>query len=167
MAITSTPTLRKAALLIRSLDADSAAVLLSQLSASEAKAVRAAIRELGEVDPDEQEQLREAFRPASEMRQTAPDEAGVELVLSTDVPPETPSEPMRPAVVATPPAPPAVDQPFAWLEGGDLPSLAAMLEREHLSTVAVVLSHLPADRASEVLSALPPESTRGCSGTTR
>ena len=54
------------------------------------------------------------------------------------------------------PQPSAHDQPFAWLDGGDLPSLAIMLEREHLSTIAVVLSHLPPASASEVLAALSP-----------
>ena len=58
MATTLSPTLRKAALLIRSLDADSSAVLLGQLFDDEAQAVRRAIRDLGEVDPLEQEELR-------------------------------------------------------------------------------------------------------------
>jgi hypothetical protein len=46
--------LRKAAVLIRSLDSDTAAVMLAQLSAEEAAKIRAAIREIGALDPEEQ-----------------------------------------------------------------------------------------------------------------
>ena len=151
MATTLPPTLRKAALLIRSLDADSSAVLLGQLSDDEAQAVRRAIRDLGEVDPLEQEELRLELRTAPLEDSTPVDESGVELALSTDL--DSPlNDVPRPLNQSANDA----DQPFGWLEGGDLPSLAAILEREHLSTVAVVLSHLPPRRASEVLSALPP-----------
>jgi flagellar motor switch protein FliG len=44
--------LRKAAVLLRGLDADTAAMLLGQLSAEEAAALREAMRGLGPVDPD-------------------------------------------------------------------------------------------------------------------
>ncbi len=155
MTTTPTPTLRKAAVLIRSLDAESAAVLLSQLSRKEAKAVRQAIRELGDVDPDEQEELRKALRKV-DPRDELTSNAGVEIAFSSDVTEPSTIDTVPPTTeVASAPSHPT-NQPFGWLEGGDMPSLAMMLEREHLSTVAVVLSHLPPDRASAVLSALPP-----------
>jgi len=82
------------------------------------------------------------------------DDGGVELELSADYEHESASE--SPSIQG-------VDRdvdhdreaPFAWLEGGDLPSLAAMLEREHLSTVAVVLSYLAPKQASQLLTLLP------------
>ncbi|MDA8745552.1 hypothetical protein N9N28_13045 [Rubripirellula amarantea] len=161
MTVTLTPSLRKAAVLLRSLDADSATVLLSQLSADEAREVRKAMRELGDVDPDEQAELRDALRGPQTSLDTedhgATKDGGVELAFSTELAAEP--ELGMPDLMPTPtmlPSKPAADQPFSWLEGGDLPSLAVMLEREHLSTVAVVLSHLPPDRASLVLGALPP-----------
>lgn len=141
-------------MLIRSLDSDSATVLLSQLSAEEARAVRDAMRELGSVDPAEQEELRNVLRRPEPTDEPA-DHTGVELTISAPSlhEPELPtsSEPLHTSTVLL-----DAPQPFAWLEGNDLPSLAAMLEREHLSTVAVVLSHLEPERASEVLAALPP-----------
>jgi flagellar motor switch protein FliG len=159
MTNTLSPTLRKAAVLVRSLDVDSAAVLLAQLSPDEAVAVRRAIRELGEIDPLEQEELRHALRPAANIDEPGvepcSDDLGVELAFSIAVDSED-SLAEAPRATASSRVAAQAEQPFAWLEGGDTPSLAAMLEREHLSTVAVVLSHLPADRASEVLSALPP-----------
>lgn len=149
------PSLRKAAVLLRSLDAESSAVLLASLSTDEARAVRQAIRELGEIDPLEQQQLRDALRPAN----AAPlheEPGGVELAFSTAV--VGAPEPAQPLECYAPPTAPHVAEtpPFAWLDKADLPSLATMLEREHLSTVAVVLARLPADRASQVLAALPP-----------
>lgn len=150
MTSETSTSLRKAALLLRSLDGDSATVLLSQLSAEEARAVREAMRALGDVDPDEQQELREELRrsrPAQELDVAY----GVELDLSPEV------DEMESLIESLPPSP-AISkpvQPFDWLEGSDLPTLAAMLDREHLSTVAVVLSHLPPDRASQVLAALP------------
>ncbi|WP_442484908.1 FliG C-terminal domain-containing protein [Aeoliella sp. SH292] len=142
--------LRKAAVLLRSLDADSATVLLSQLSADEARAVRQAMRELGEVDPLEQEELRDELRGGRGVRE--PDMfGGVELDFSIEANDIGSHFDRFPAPVPAPREP----QPFDWLEGNDLPTLAAMLDREHLSTVAVVLSHLPPDRASQVLAALP------------
>ncbi len=44
------PNLRKAAVLLRSLDADTAAVMLGQLSAEEAATIRAAMRAVGQVE---------------------------------------------------------------------------------------------------------------------
>jgi flagellar motor switch protein FliG len=142
--------LRKAALLLRSLDADSATVLLSQLSAEEARAVRQAMRELGEVDPLEQEELRDELRGTRGVKEPNVF-GGVELDFSTEASDiESYYESLPIPTPAT-----RIPEPFDWLEGNDLPSLAAMLDREHLSTVAVVLSHLPPDRASQVLAALP------------
>ena len=54
--------LRKAAVLLRSLDADTAAMLLAQLSPEEAAAIRAAIRALGPIDPEEQADVVAEFR---------------------------------------------------------------------------------------------------------
>lgn len=150
------PSLRKAAILLRSLDAESATALLSQLSAEEARAVREAMKNLGELDPLEQQELREELRAPRAKAYDDFDRGGVELDFSSSA--IEPAE-VDPLPTAIPPMPAAVaevsNKPFAWLEGGDLPSLSAILEREHLSTVAVVLSHLSPDLASQVLDALP------------
>lgn len=149
------PSLRKAAVLLRSLDADSSAVLLASLSSDEARAVRQAIRELGDIDPLEQQQLCDALRPSS-LTPSDLDDLGVELNFSSAATAEP--DQIQPLDTYTIPTerPAAEKTPFGWLDKADLPTLAAMLEREHLSTVAVVLSRLPAERASHVLAALPP-----------
>lgn len=171
--------LRKAALLVRSLDADSAAVLLSQLSPTEAKAVRLAMRDIHEIDPEEQAKLRDELSNRGRTPTATPTpDAGVELELSLPsghlgaseledplpamLSPHTErSDVYAPAPRLQATTKPATTStggsPFAWLEGGDLPRVAEVLEREHISTVAIVLSHLSPSTASQLLAALPAE----------
>lgn len=155
---TFSPSIRKAAVLIRSLDSDSAAALLTQLSPSEAKAIRLAIRELGEVDPDEAARLADELRGGPTVAEVTDEpletSLGVELELGSLGAASMVDDGWLPEPQGY--CTPQVTMPFGWLEQNDLPSLAAVLEREHLSTVAVVLSHLPPDRASQLLDALPP-----------
>src|SRR5438046_2608030 len=54
-------TVRKAAILVSSLDAESAQALLSQMPSRQAAAVRKAITVLGAVDPSEQNEIIEEF----------------------------------------------------------------------------------------------------------
>ena len=58
------PNLRKAAVLLRSLDTDTAAVMLGQLSAEEAATIRAAMRAVGQVETDEQADVAAELRGA-------------------------------------------------------------------------------------------------------
>ena len=141
--------LRKAAVLIRSLDSDAAAIMLAQLSREEASTIRAAIRELGPVDAEEQADV------AAEFRSTRPAvganaSAGVELSLSS---PMIGSDEitMPSAVESTSPA----AERFAFLATASTSSLVRFLVREHAQTIAVVLSHLAPARAAKVLAELP------------
>ena len=140
--------LRKAAVLIRSLDAESAAGLLAQLSPAEAASVRQAIRALGPIDPDEQADILAEFRRVQPMAAQSA-RGGVELSLS------------KPADDAG--LPPGVKQQsnggnekrFDFLENAPTSVLVSHLSREHAQTIAVVLSHLAPAHAAEVLAALP------------
>jgi len=140
--------LRKAAVLIRSLDADSAAILLAQLSSAEAARVRDAIRTLGPIDPDEQADILAEFRRA---RPVAAESAGrgVELSLS-----ESAGDPaMRTAAERQSSG--GIEKRFAFLENAPTAVLVSHLSREHAQTIAVVLAHLAPAHAAEVLAALP------------
>src|SRR4051812_35584835 len=77
------PNLRKAAVLLRSLDADTAAVMLGQLSSAEAATIRAAMRAVGQVDTDEQADVAAELRGARPAKQFSSDAGDVELALST------------------------------------------------------------------------------------
>jgi flagellar motor switch protein FliG len=140
--------LRKAAVLIRSVDAESAAALLAQLSPAEAATIRQAIRGLGAIDPEEQSDVAAEFRrsrpPASDAQRR-----GVELRLSTPVA-ESDSAPGMGSTAAG-----GSPMRFDFLQSAPVGVLAGHLSREHAQTVAVVLAHLAPSHAAEVLAALP------------
>ncbi len=47
--------------------------------------------------------------------------------------------------------------PFSFLRDADPVMLLNFLQKEHPQTIALIMAHLPAERASEVLQGLPPE----------
>jgi flagellar motor switch protein FliG len=145
----SSDQLRKAALLMRSVDSDTAAVLLAQLSPEEATAVREAMRSLGPVDADEQADLVAEFRRSSASAAKSL-ERGVELSIS-----ESTMQDAAHVASHVPPPPHANAKRFEFLESAPIRGLVPYLSREHAQTVAVVLSHLEPSRAASVLAELP------------
>ena len=108
-------------------------------------AMRCAVRSF---DPEEQADVAAEFRSA---RPIAAESAGVgvELALSStsesaEPAPETPAEPAR-----------ASGKRFEFLEQAPIDVLVPYSAREHVQTVAVVLSHLAPSRAAAVIAALP------------
>jgi flagellar motor switch protein FliG len=143
----STPSnLRKAAVLFRNLDAETSAMLLAQLSPQEATMLRQAIRALGEIDPDETSDVVAEFR---RMRPVATEMGahGVELQLTS------PHESATPTWSKT--ASPQCARRFEFLDHAPVETLVPYLSREHVQTIAVVLSHLLPERAAAVLARLP------------
>jgi flagellar motor switch protein FliG len=139
--------LRKAAVLIRSLDADSAASLLAQLSAEEARELRAAVQSLGPIDPEERADVLAEFRRAVPIA-AKPAADGVEVAFTSQAKADLiPAPTMAP--IATP------SKRFEFLDDAPISDLVPFLRREHVQTIAVVLSHLPPARAAIVLAALP------------
>jgi flagellar motor switch protein FliG len=133
--------LRKAAMLVAALDRPAADALLSQMSEAEAARVRRAVLELGPFAPDEQDEVLAEFAAAA----PAPArDSGVEWVPSSSAGEEYQA-----------PLAPRATRPFQFLEAATAETLAPLLEREHPQTVALVLAHLPAERAAPVLTALP------------
>jgi flagellar motor switch protein FliG len=142
-----TSNLRKAAVLIRSLDADSAASLLAQLSADEASELRAAVQSLGTIDPEERADVLAEFRRAVPIA-AEPAADGVEVAFTSQA--KTDPSP-APSMSATTSA----SKRFEFLDDAPIRDLVPFLTREHVQTIAVVLSHLPPARAATVLAALP------------
>ena len=143
MAVNS-PNLRKAAVLLRSLDGETAATMLAQLSPAEGATLRRALRELGPVDADEQSDVLAEFRRITPLAAESAT-AGVELHLSGDS--------NRDPMASTTPHVVASAKRFEFLERAPVSALAPYLAREHVQTIAVVLSHLPPERAAAVLAA--------------
>ncbi len=141
--------LRKAAILLASLDGAHAETLLRQMSPGQAYTLRQAVESLGEFDATEQEEVIEDFFRVGPLMPEA-DAAGIDL--------DAPS----PQILAfatsdSPPETTAATTPFRFLHEAPPHKLVPFLEREHPQTVAVVVSHLPADRAAEILAHLPGE----------
>ncbi|MEM6330036.1 MAG: FliG C-terminal domain-containing protein [Planctomycetota bacterium] len=164
---TSPPAIRKAAILLRTLQPEAAALLLADLSPEEARAVRQAIRELGDVRDDEHQGVLAELRatatdkgPAtSEPGVIHADEAGVELQLTaTGLEDAAALHSAVPNDGPGPATPRSVADPFALapeLEDVEPGTLAGYLAREGVGVVAVVLSHLSPARAAAVLDELP------------
>jgi flagellar motor switch protein FliG len=139
--------IRKAAVLLRSLDAETAALMLGQLSTEEATSIRAALRELGPLDDEEQADVVAEFRsvrPAMNQRV----HGDVELALSSTAMGKS-AEPTN-RTTSSQPTP-----RFDFLATASTNAVVSMLVREHAQTVAVVLAHLTPERAAEILGALP------------
>ncbi len=163
--IRSTPNLRKAAVLVASLDRENAEKVLRQLPSDQAALVRRAAAELREINPAEQEMvIAEFFRigpvAPEPVRTSAPPRtapmaqplndphlAGIELDGSLAGRFARPQpKPVEAARVAS-----ALD----GLEHLDCGALVPLLEQEHPQTIAVAVSHLPHVKAAELLAALP------------
>jgi len=151
--------LRKAAVLISALDSRSADALLDQMSESQAAMVRTAIMDLDDIDPAEEQQVLREFMesrggqsvPAASTQQ--PENAlrnddDVELEVSSQALAASQAEPLP---SAEPQTEDSVATPFEFLHGTAGERLAGFLESEHPQTIAMVLSHLPPQRASEAL----------------
>ena len=170
---------RKAAILIASLDPQTAEALLEQMPFEQAGAVRAAIDSLGDISPAEQQATIEEFFRIGPL---VPEKSPPGIALDGDGVDEwLPSAALRPIDEFASSEPPQVnslpstaernwprtmqtetepnqrsDTRFRFLADASSESLARYLEREHPQTVAVVLSHLASDRAADVLDLLPP-----------
>lgn len=152
------PNLRKAAVLLRSLDSETATLMLSQLSVEEAAALRAAMRAVGPVESDEQVEVIAELRSDRMMKgaaKRAAPSAAVELELSSSFASNAYREESVTGGASS--SFTAAAKRFEFLESAPVSALVAHLAREHTQTIAVVLAHLPPERAAAVLAAMPPK----------
>jgi len=141
--------IRKAAILVSSLDEKSADRLLEQMGPEQAQRVRQAVFDLGEIDPAEQKRVIEEFfrrGPLIPQKQHAGVEldAGLADRMSSDSGAQAP----RPAAGAE-------EQPFRFLQQAEHDKLAKILITERPQTIALVLAHLVPEQASAVLARFP------------
>jgi flagellar motor switch protein FliG len=166
--------LRKAAILVSSLDTAAADALLEQLPGEQAQRVRELLVDLDEIDPAEQRRvIDEFFRvgpplPMAQPRAAARPSAGK---VSQLTPPRNPAgidldgrqaqvilERVRREGGDRPGWPDADGRqatPFHFLQEAEAEKLARLLAAERPQTIALVLSHLPPERAGGVLACLP------------
>ncbi len=131
----ATAGVRKAAVVLSNLPEKQAAGLLGQLTAAEAAAVRGEMAGIGRLGRRRREAVLREFAARATVCATASQkqcercEAASGLTASA----------------------------FQLLHGMETEDLLALLADEHPQTVALVLSHLPAQQAAEALAAMPPE----------
>ncbi|MGD9722845.1 MAG: FliG C-terminal domain-containing protein [Pirellulales bacterium] len=151
--------LRKAAVLVASLEAERAEAILAQMSPEQAQAVRAAVDGLGTLDPAEQQEvIEEFFRIGPLVPDREP--SGIELDLSCAVSRSAGTDDCGSRAAAEEGAGGAHASGIAGASGPLLdraPSqwVASYLEHEQPQTVAVLLARLSSRRAAELLAALP------------
>ena len=135
--------IRKAAILISTLDNASGDALLEQMGPEVAERVRNALMELEEIPEGEQQQVIADFMS----RSAGDDDSGVEFDPSLT----------RRLEEEMPQGHKTDEPPFHFLRDAEPAMLAAYLEKEHPQTAAVVISHLPPEQAALVLEQMPAE----------
>lgn len=143
--MTTTPeTIRKAAIVIASLDEASADRLLDSMPEEIASQIRWKSIELDDVSDEERQTVLDEFLRNSG-RSAPVEDAGVEMEFTY----EEPATPAKPEIAA--PTPP----PFAFLNDAPCEMLAPFFEQEHPQVTAVVMSYLQPERACDILRQLP------------
>lgn len=141
--------IRKAAILVSSLDQASADRLLDQMDPRQAQRVRNAVFELGDIDPVEQKRIIEEFFRLGPL---LPQKQHPGIELDAGLAEKLYGSSGKPA------APPAADesQPFRSLHKAADEKLAKILVTERPQTIALVLAHLSPEQASAVLARFTP-----------
>ncbi len=150
--------LRKAAILVASLDTAAADAVLDQLTPDQARQVRAIVVDMEDIDQGEQRRVIDEFFQRPRIDGVGPKAQaadGVELdgrlawLASAGGPPIPEEE----GPAAVPPA--HASPPFRFLRDTEAEKLVRALGGERPQTIALVLSHLSPVRAGTVLSRLP------------
>jgi flagellar motor switch protein FliG len=143
-----TERIRRAAILVASLEAPLAEQMLSVLPRQEAAKIEAMVERLGEVDAEEQRDVLEEFRRAGRQKGGA---SAVEFTYS--------APPTAVRATATAEAPqhgsPASGEPSLPVNEDDARLMAELLGQEHPQTIAAALSRLGREEGAAVFAALP------------
>lgn len=142
--------IRRAAILVASLNDEMAEQLLDSLPPQEATRVLAEVDRLEEIDPEEQRDVLDEFRRVTRGGKTAAD--AVEFTYS--VPQAAVARAIESAAATAPEAQSVVHEPLAPVDA-DVPLVVEVLREEQPQTIATALSRMDQDRAAAVFAALP------------
>lgn len=151
-ALRLNPNLRKAAVLLMSLPPEQAAQLIGKLEPKQIEAVSIEIARLSAIDGEEQEQVIQDFARANpaalvgsagglEMATLLVEQALGKAAAST-------IENVRQSIEAL---------PFGFLQKIDSQNLLTFIIDEHPQTIALILCHVSASQAADIISGLPAE----------
>jgi len=144
---------RKAAITLIQLGSERAAQVLAHLSDAEVEEISAEIARLEQVDASEADEVMSELRHLVTARINIA-QGGLsyaQSLLEQSLGPERAAEVMARLQAA------AVQLPFQFLHRADPVQLRGFIADEHPQVVALVLAHLTPDKASLVLSGLPPQ----------
>jgi flagellar motor switch protein FliG len=143
---------RKAAILLIQLGRERAATVLNRLSESEVEAISSEIARLEAIGASESEEVLREFRDMMTAR-THIAQGGLafaQQLLEQSLGSDRASEIIERLNAA------AVQMPFQFLHQADPAQLRQFIVDEHPQVIALVLAHMTADKASLLLSGLPP-----------
>ncbi len=144
--------IRKAAILVASLEPKAAAMMLRRIDPRQAEKVKSLLARIGPIDPREQRRvIDEFFRIGPMVPEKEP--AGLDL---DDGPTRNPGRPSQDRHPSTDASSGTHIPPFEFLREAETEKLSRALAAEHPQTVALVLSHLTSAQAGAVLASLPP-----------
>ncbi|MBI1758585.1 MAG: flagellar motor switch protein FliG [Actinobacteria bacterium] len=145
--------LRKAAVLLVQMGKDDSAKVLAQLKESEVEELSAEIMQLGMIDPISGAAVLSEFHMMASAFQHvgAGGQDFARHMLEASFGQDRADEMMGRLSAAL------VDVPFGFLQGADPRQLLSFLADEHPQTIALVLAHITAGQASQVLSGLSPD----------
>jgi flagellar motor switch protein FliG len=142
--------LRKAAILLLSLDKPLAAEVLSQLPRRQVELVTVEIAKLEDVTRDQQEVVLEEFSRLA--RDRVPIERGG-MDLAADLLKQSLGDEGSDVLDAVRQSMNSV--PFSFLQKAGAENVLTFISEEHPQTIALIMSHLPGPMAAEVLAGLP------------
>ena len=146
------PFLRKAAILLLALDQEAASSLLREMDTKPVEDVTRELASLGPISNDTRATVLQEFYDLA-MARTWAREGGLEyaralLLQSMEDPKEADRilQQIKQQVRKT---------PFSFLQKAETENLLTFIQDEHPQTIALIVSHLPYHKASEILSGLP------------
>ncbi len=146
--------IRRAAILVASLDQAAADLLLDQLDPQCADLVRRASAEIDTITAEQRRRIIEDFRHIQTM---VPGQSPAGIDLEGPVAEMLSAAPRELSLAARPPAVGAGQDeslPFGFLHEAEEKTLARLLSGERPQAIALVLSHLPPRQAGEALARL-------------
>ena len=143
--------LRKAAILMASLDGETAELLLQRLEPGQVEQVRQMVADLGPVDPRTRRRIVDEF-----FRMGIGSGRGQDTRTRIEGDPAS-----KPAAADEQSASPGSrvtsgTRPFGFMAEAESEKLAVLLASERPQTIALIVSHLPPDQAGDVLVHFPP-----------
>lgn len=152
-ALSTASGVRKAAILLVQLGKERAALVMSHMDDREVEQVSAEIAQLSQINQPETESVLHEFRDMMTARMHIA-QGGLSVaqqLLEHSLGPERAAKIMERLQAA------AVKMPFQFLHQADPAQLRSFIAEEHPQVIALVLAHMAPDKASLLLSGLPPE----------